>query len=727
MMAHNLHLQDFSGINQANGLIEKFSIENFSGSSHNTLGLDVLLDDWGELKCDEIFVDNPSNLTFDVTEINSNISSFSLPETIYSFGNNNIKINNSFADDFYIKREGDYALTLTPMRLKLDAALFLTPHTDVYNPTEYPVQSYKLHPTLPAYGGGSDTHVLKRYNPKEPRVLTIYGNKDPLDARMMQSGITVDARAGNGELLPENDPGDNLTLRNVSMLNFLNSADETILRNLGDEFNRHSDDGLGGAIKNADTVTIVADDRVVTFSGNYADVGGAIYNTGKLNLLAKTEINFDGSFDEGLLPNLAGDAVYKYANFDSVHNEGTININRYDSPVDGTLIYDGTVKFNVVTDNDTPKGIMNIWGGNVEVKDDFTQNTVMNNGTLSFKKVSKYFDEDKWDYVTVANYEKTANINNLSGNGTLDIYGGKVNIKNNAAQKSINVMNGTLGLIDGKTSNVTVDNFAMSKDASLTIDVDLTNKDEVLTDYQKSDRIIANTISNIVDNNVATGKVTVHVSKTNIFNIPETLADGTKIKLFDGNGVNENLKIATFAEAFGGNTYYIFTQDANSHGDLIVTKGTTPPVPDNEDPPLPVIPLTLPEIIQGNTSVIAYNLIKDETMTQALGNMGNDLVPRVFTIKGNGNTLNGGNYEGVTVNADQELYLKNITMENFKTAAVTNNENGYVEINNSTFKNNETDILNNGNLKFTGIENEINTIKGNVDKMLAREETMHTS
>ena len=138
----------------------------------------------------------------------------------------------------------------------------------------------------------------------------------------------------------------------------------------------------GGAIANSDystkPLTITADGSSIIFDGNSAKNGGALYNKSYLSYIDGTpedggvitlnatgaDITFRGNTATG-----KGGAIYNNygatvnmnstgenkisfeTSSDTIHNEGTININ-------------GNVVINsLITDNDTPTGILNLNGG----------------------------------------------------------------------------------------------------------------------------------------------------------------------------------------------------------------------------------------------------------------------------------------------------------------------------------------------------------------------------
>ena len=140
----------------------------------------------------------------------------------------------------------------------------------------------------------------------------------------------------------------------------------------GNFIGNYSQEDNGGAIGNwyEASLTVVTAEKNIEFSGNYVSddcFGGAIYNasaaTVNLNAGAERSITFVGSSDNDKM--------------DSVHNEGTLYINKGDK-------YTGAINFANVTDNSTPTGKMYIENGTVNFSKDVTQaNIYFNGGAIS--------------------------------------------------------------------------------------------------------------------------------------------------------------------------------------------------------------------------------------------------------------------------------------------------------------------------------------------------------
>ncbi len=123
------------------------------------------------------------------------------------------------------------------------------------------------------------------------------------------------------------------------------------------------------------SLKVVARGEDITFSGNIADVGGAIYNMnsdGNLILALRAE-------GEKSITFVGKDGDEKV---DSVHNEGTMKINAPKKNEAGKTIqeYTGTVNFASITDADTPTGEMYIENGTVNFSRDVTQADIYFNG-----------------------------------------------------------------------------------------------------------------------------------------------------------------------------------------------------------------------------------------------------------------------------------------------------------------------------------------------------------
>ena len=142
---------------------------------------------------------------------------------------------------------------------------------------------------------------------------------------------------------------------------------------------------------------------------------------------------------------------------------------------------------------------------------------------------------------------------------------------------------------------------------------------------------------------------------------------------------------------------YTFTPDHNTHGLLhIISEQSSG--------------LTLAEAIADPTRN-SYSFTRDYVTNEDLGDLAyTDDDPenaRQFTIFGNSHSLDGNGHDGVFVQENQELTVQNITeVKNFAGAAIYNQmanateNNGVVNIVNSSFADNEEDILNSGTLNL---------------------------
>lgn len=165
----------------------------------------------------------------------------------------------------------------------------------------------------------------------------------------------------------------------------------------------------------------------------------------------------------------------------------------------------------------------------------------------------------------------------------------------------------------------------------------------------------------------------------------------------DGNARNEIQVITDTITATTADYTYTFTPDHNTHGLLhIIAEQSSG--------------LTLAEAIADPTRN-SYSFTRDYVTNEDLGDLAyTDDDPqnaRQFTIFGNNHALDGNNHDGVFVQENQELTVQNITeVKNFAGAAIYNQmanateNNGVVNIINSSFANNEEDILNSGTLNL---------------------------
>ena len=245
-------------------------------------------------------------------------------------------------------------------------------------------------------------------------------------------------------------------------------------------------------------------------------------------------------------------------------------------------------------------------------------------------------------------------------------------------------MNGT-STIDIKNNTIdtlSVDNFVIKDTASTTntaISFD--------TDFQgakTSDLFNVGTFTN-------NGNISLKIDSISILN--DMVGGEQEIELFKSETGLSGLQIQTARVSTSGDFGYKFVQKSGvgNEGILIVSKTN---------------PCSLAEAIGtygANNNISNYILFSNDNFYENLGTLARKTdapeEQRTFTINGMGYSLNGENlYDGVTVNSDDMLTLKDLS--SIKNANYVVKNNGITVVNGVNFENNTLDIENNNDLRF---------------------------
>ncbi|MCQ2582088.1 MAG: hypothetical protein MJ170_03885 [Alphaproteobacteria bacterium] len=413
-------------------------------------------------------------------------------------------------------------------------------------------------------------------------------------------------------------------------------ANTGVITNIIGNFTRNSASANGGAIINIKKINKVTGN----FTKNSAQKGGAVYNNDTINFVTENDksITFDGNYvtaEDGLGGAIynngtlglyakgandiitfvggADDTVNNKYNIDGIYNQSTLNINGFvkDSI---TTKYLGTVNLYKVSDREGMYlGETNVYGGTVNVKDTFTQMTLdLKGGTLNLGRNAN-----------VGNFYITdgAKLSLSIPDGTFENY-----------ENEINTL--TTGFYSGVLSDLTVDYDATAAEGS--------NMDKIIINGAGSGSVAPNSSIKLTSVNVIKDGDTLN---NGIFltGTPE----GTLDNLAD---VTETITSTTTS----GGWKYTFTP--YSKGVVSVTRE---------------VGKTLAGEIQDPNGSDTFSVNTNPYMTgEDLGSLAG--TGRNFTIFGNGSTIDGNGYAGITVTDGQTLTLNNADMKNFTDGAITN-------------------------------------------------------
>ena len=406
-----------------------------------------------------------------------------------------------------------------------------------------------------------------------------------------------------------------------------------------------SHSSLGGAIFNEGTIGNITGD----FSGNYASDyslahGGAIYNIGTIsNITGDFSGNYASSengeakggaiFNEGTIHNITGDFIgnYIYGSYSSSLGGAIYNEER------GTITIAGDSTF---TDN------------YVEVKGKKTPNAIHNLGTVNFKGTNIVVNDAITGENGTINIASSSNgmttfNNSVSGNtvnlkqGTLKL-GHYIGDSHGSFEDSVNfeAAGGSLTTQDGETNKHNLGNLNLSADLNTSIDVDLNNA--------KGDELTGSTAAT-----AAEGK------KILIDNI-KVLADGTnhiiKVKVADAN-IKDVMDLANDVNIVMNpsdtNSYLVVYENDSNSGNLKF----------------------------GNVKALE-TAVQLETESNKVFAMGSDistdtdlgaLTGASLSISGNGHTIDGAGFGGMTIADNQTVSLNDVTVKGFDGAFAENN------------------------------------------------------
>ena len=430
----------------------------------------------------------------------------------------------------------------------------------------------------------------------------------------------------------------------------------------------------GGAIYNSGTLGNITGD----FIGNYASSadekanGGAIYNSGTLGNITGDFIgnyvsysyDADGGaiYNNGTIGNISGDFIGNYAssengeaNGGAVYNEnGTITIAGASTFTDNYVEVKGKKTSNAIHN----LGTVNFKGTNIVVNDAITGE----NGTINIASSS--------DGMTTFNNSVSGNTVNLK-QGTLKLghyTSEKFGNSHGSFENSVNfeVAGGSLTTQDGITDDHNLGNLNLSADLNTAIDVDLNAKTgdkltgSTVATAAEGKKILIDNIKVLADgiNHI----VKVKVADANIKDVM-TLANDVKIKL-DDNDLNSYL--------------IVYEKDANS-GNLKFG-----------------LENTLETAVQFENANKAFAMGSDIATDTDLG----ALTGESLSISGNGHTIDGAGFGGMTIADNQTVSLNDVTVKGFSGAFAENN--GTINLKSDTKSDIDSGIIGNGKINVAG-------------------------
>ena len=273
-------------------------------------------------------------------------------------------------------------------------------------------------------------------------------NKNVASGSGVGNGGAVNIYKGNMTVNLDNKSALSMTSNSAQLFGgavYVNENSFLTLNNIGAgniEFSKNSAVSQGGAIYNKGTVTMNVGSGSLTFDGNKAELGGAVYNT-------------EGGF---VTVNLGNSGALKFASAtDTIFNDGTITVTGSDT----------TSKIEVNTDI-TGKGGLNVDKATL----------TLNNSIVSASQNLKFTNSD-------ISLQKGANLNLNSGDTLTDnnittVADAIINYTASDSAPDMKLANtfthgGVLNAQDGIISTISVDKF-VGESGTIYLDVNKENK-----------------------------------------------------------------------------------------------------------------------------------------------------------------------------------------------------------------------------------------------------------
>ena len=538
---------------------------------------------------------------------------------------------------------------------------------------------------------------------------TIKDGKTTVNVELTQSLVDVKEKSvleNNGKITSElNNAG---IVTNNKLLNILAGQNSGVINGSGDIV-------LDGDYLNTNEIIqnliTIANENTLTNEGK---VTASINNMG--NIINNNTLGINGGENKGNITGSGNTVISGDFSNDGTLLQYTISIND-----EKTLTNEGSVTANInnagtIINNNK----LNINGGenkgsisgngNIIIAGDFTNNSLITQNTIKVNGNNTLTNNDK----IVADITNDGSINssasNLIGdiinNGTLNISGGQTQgvingtngtinvggnftISNDVSGNHLNLNSGTTSInngvnldLDGLTANGgalnllnsnkdTIDfkDVVLNSDMDLSLDVDLENK---WGDYIQSDSVSG-------EGNIIIDNINIIAESKDKMPVSVNIADDelkSHIKLDDNFVVNTGDDVK--------DSYFISY--------------------DSEDGVLNFEYASLSVAIKSETEQKVYVMNKDEMLGVDAG----ELNGTSLSINGNGSQIIGtGN--SISLKDDQTLSLNKVTVTGFDSAI--DNKGGVVNVTDTIFTNNKTDVANNGTLNIFG-QTSINKVIG---------------
>ena len=445
--------------------------------------------------------------------------------------------------------------------------------------------------------------------------------------------------------------------------------------------------GAGDTNLKSGTTTNKATIEQTTFT--IEDAAAKLVNEGVIKAAFDNSVGSDVENENSIIANGGSNAG-------NITGDGT-----FENTKDNTFVNDGTITQTTVTNdgtwtnnNDIIADITNKSNGEMTSNADNLKGTVTNSGLVTLTGGTT---QNNFGGASTGTIEVTGD---LTVNKTIS--GNELKLTNGVTQlttegsingaKQLTANGGALSVMDDIVGDSPIDMGKVVLDKNLDVYIDANLAQEKADVLSASKGVDQRTDASGNKNHILLNRVNIlndAVEKMSMYVdvVDDTLRDKDYVAL--GTQVE-----AQVINSKGGKDSFLVTYD-DSRGQLLVEYST------------------LPVAVSSDTKTKVYAMNDDETV----GDLG-ELHGDSLSISGNGNSITGaGDSEGITVNKDQTLSVNNVDeYSGFDTAI--DNKGGTVNVRNTDFTNNTTDIANNkdsdgngGNLLLEG-EDNIDSITG---------------
>lgn len=427
--------------------------------------------------------------------------------------------------------------------------------------------------------------------------------------------------------------GNSANLEGGGIYNFTNC--ELAVNN--STFTENNAGSRAGAINNSNGILTVSGS---TFTNNYADSGGAIYNyinnnntfTVSTSTFTGNGINTQGTVttDDDVVTTVNGGAIYNENGKLTVSNS-TFTGNKA-TDYGGAIYNSGTL--NIIDDNKTTSFTGNQAGG--------TSNALYLAGGIVNLNASAAGLITFGDKITSSAIGNAININKTDLGF---VSGGEVIFNNTVSDSSINLYSGTLTL--GATGSALTTTYLSNVNLSLNAGI-LNLQNNLTTDVLNLNNFTVNALSSLkFDANMSTGvsdRINVAGAATGTLNLNNLhiVTDGTASSLTLVSGTNiSGLTLSNFTAY---STYYKYILTGSTNGTYAVARDWADGLNS--------------AVACDNTTPRSFSATSDTTVSGDLGAMGT--AGSTLSVYGNNRNINGNNHAGVSVASGQTLNISGV-------------------------------------------------------------------